>query len=36
MNGGRMSSEDDHPEWFRKKRSPFFKSWGFDEIDKMF
>jgi len=31
-----MSSEDDYPEWFRKKRSPFFKSWGFDDIDKMF
>jgi HSP20 family protein len=31
-----MPSEDDYPEWFRKKRSPFFKSWGFDDVDKMF
>jgi HSP20 family protein len=31
-----MSSEDDSPEWFKKKRSPFFKDWGFDDIDKMF
>ena len=31
-----MPSEDDYPEWFRKKRSPFFKNWGFDDVDKMF
>jgi len=31
-----MSSEDDSPEWFRKKRSPFFNNWGFNDIDKMF
>ena len=30
-----MSSDDDYPEWFRK-RSPFFKNWGFDDVDKMF
>jgi HSP20 family protein len=35
-DGAAMSSEDDSPEWFRKKRSPFFKDWGFDDIDKMF
>ena len=31
-----MPSEDDHPEWFRKKRSPFFRNWGFDDVDKIF
>jgi HSP20 family protein len=31
-----MSPEDDYPEWFRKRRSPFFRSWGFDDVDKMF
>jgi len=31
-----MPSEDDYPEWFRKKRSPFFRGWGFDDVDKMF
>jgi HSP20 family protein len=31
-----MPPEDDYPEWFRKRRSPFFRSWGFDDIDKMF
>jgi len=31
-----MPSEDNSPEWFRKKRSPFFSSWGFDNVDKMF
>jgi HSP20 family protein len=31
-----MPSEDNSPEWFRKKRSPFFRSWGFDNVDKMF
>ena len=31
-----MSSDDDFPDWFRKKRSPFFKTWGFDDMDKMF
>ncbi|MEM2118901.1 MAG: archaeal heat shock protein Hsp20 [Candidatus Bathyarchaeia archaeon] len=29
-------SEDDYPEWFRKKRSPFFRSWSFGDIDKLF
>jgi len=31
-----MPLEDDVPEWFRKKRSPFFRSWGFDDVDRMF
>jgi HSP20 family protein len=28
--------DDDSSEWFRRKRSPFFGSWGFDEFDKIF
>jgi HSP20 family protein len=28
--------EDDHPEWFKRRRSPFFRSWGFDDVDKIF
>jgi HSP20 family protein len=33
-----MSSEDDDdfPERFRRRRSPFFRSWSFEDIDKMF
>jgi HSP20 family protein len=31
-----MPSDDDYPEWYRKRRSPFFRSWDFEEIDKMF
>jgi HSP20 family protein len=33
-----MSSEDDEdfPEWFRKRRSPFSRGWGFDDFDKVF
>jgi len=33
-----MSSEDDEdfPEWFRKRRSPLFKGWGFEDFDKVF
>lgn len=31
-----MPSDEDSSEWFRKKRSPFFRSWGFDDVDKMF
>jgi HSP20 family protein len=30
-----MSPEDDGSEWFRKWRSPFFKSWGFEDLDRM-
>ena len=31
-----MSSEDDDPEWYRKRRSPFFRSWGFEDVDRIF
>lgn len=32
-----MSDEDDHSsEWFRRRRSPFFRDWDFEDIDKMF
>lgn len=31
-----MSSDDDYPEWFKRRRSPFFRSWDFGEVDKMF
>jgi HSP20 family protein len=31
-----MPSEDDYPDWFKKRRSPFFRSWDFEDIDKMF
>jgi HSP20 family protein len=30
-----MPSEDD-AEWYRKRRSPFFRDWGFDDVDKIF
>jgi HSP20 family protein len=29
-------SHDDNSEWFRKKRFPFFKDWGFEDMDKIF
>jgi HSP20 family protein len=31
-----MSSDDDYSRWPRKRRSPFFRSWGFDDVDKIF
>jgi HSP20 family protein len=31
-----MSSEDDYSRWPRKRRSPFFRNWGFDDVDKIF
>jgi HSP20 family protein len=31
-----MPSGDDYPEWSRRRRSPFFRSWGFDDVDKIF
>ena len=31
-----MSSEDDYPEWFRRRRSPLSRRWGFDDVDKIF
>jgi len=30
------SDNDDFPEWYKKKRSSFFKSWDFEDIDRMF
>jgi len=31
-----MPPEEDYPDWFRKRRSPFFRGWFLDDIDKMF
>ena len=31
-----MPSDDDYFDWFRKRKSPFFGSWGLDDVDKMF
>jgi len=31
-----LSSDKDEPEWFRRRRSPFFRGWDFEEIDKAF
>lgn len=32
-----MSNEnDDAPDWFKKRRSPFFRDWGFSEVDDIF
>ena len=32
-----MSSDEDYPDWFRKRRYPFFRGgWDFEDIDKMF
>jgi HSP20 family protein len=31
-----MSENDDDSEWFRKKRFPLFRGWGFDDVDKIF
>jgi len=30
------SSDDDFPDWFKRRRSQFFKNWNFEDIDKMF
>ena len=30
-----MPPDDDYPEWFKKRRSPFFRSWDFGDVDKM-
>ncbi|MGQ9531102.1 MAG: archaeal heat shock protein Hsp20 [Candidatus Bathycorpusculaceae bacterium] len=27
---------EDFPEWFRRRRYPFFRSWFFEDVDKMF
>ncbi len=31
-----MAPDEDYPEWFRKRRSPFFRGWFFEDIDEMF
>ncbi len=31
-----VPSDDDYSEWFKKRRSPFFRNWDFEDIDKMF
>jgi len=31
-----MPSDEDFPEWFRKRRSPFARDWFFGDIDKIF
>jgi len=32
----KLMPNDDYPEWFRTRRRPFFKDWGFDDMDKIF
>lgn len=32
-----MPNEDEeYPEWFRRRRFPFFRSWFFEDVDRMF
>lgn len=31
-----MSEDDEGSGWFRKKRFPLFRGWGFDDVDKIF
>lgn len=31
-----MSSDEDFPEWFKRRRAPFFRNWGFEDMDKIF
>lgn len=31
-----MPEDEDFPEWFRRRRAPFFRSWDFEDIDKIF
>jgi HSP20 family protein len=31
-----MPSDEDYPDWFRRRRYPFFREWGFEDIDKIF
>ncbi len=31
-----MPSDEDFPEWFRKRRYPFFRGWFFEDVDKIF
>jgi len=32
----RMPWDEDYPEWFRRRRYPFFRSWFFEDFDRMF
>jgi HSP20 family protein len=31
-----LSSEDDSGEWFKRRRSPLFRDWGLNDVDKIF
>jgi len=31
-----MPWDEDYPEWFRRRRFPFFRGWFFEDFDKMF
>ena len=31
-----MPWDEDYPEWFRRRRYPFFRSWFFEDFDRMF
>jgi len=31
-----MTSDEDYPDWFRRRRYPYFRSWFFEDIDKVF
>jgi HSP20 family protein len=31
-----VSNDDDNSEWPRRRRFPFFREWGFDDLDKIF
>ncbi len=31
-----MPPEEDYPDWFKRRRTPFFRGWGFEDIDKIF
>lgn len=31
-----VSNDDDDSEWPRRRRLPFFREWGFDDLDKIF
>jgi HSP20 family protein len=32
----KLMSDDDSAEWFRRRRFPFFREWGFEDMDKIF
>ena len=31
-----MPPEEDYPDWLRRRRYPFFRGWGFEDVDKIF